>query len=173
MGQKKINNTRSLEKIDKNQRLTAPSKKLKSKLEFILDLVGRGMNRQQVIERIEEKFEISSRSASDMYGHAMKWLQVSSDEERNYLREKHQSMLMGIYRRCIESGDFKEAHNILNTINKMYGLNQAEKSNPTSLFEFKFNLAGNDPINNPTIDLNIDQISIVDSGNDDGGDDEE
>lgn len=119
------------------------SKKLKPRLEMVLDLVSRGVAKKDILDQLCERFEIAKGSAENIYQASFKWLQTTSQEERLFLKEKHEAMLMNLYRINLERGDFKEAHAVLQTLNKMFGIEKKEQERgPTqNTFEFKFNIA--------------------------------
>lgn len=119
------------------------SKKLKPKLEYTLDLVSQGISKKDIIKSLSDHFDITEGSAENIYQASFKWLQTTSKDERMYLKEKHEAMLMNLYRLNIERGNFKEAHLVLQTLNKMFGIDRKdpERAPSQNTFEFKFNIA--------------------------------
>lgn len=136
--------TRSLAKPNSNYLINGKlSAKIKPRFEMVLNEVSKGTPKREIIDKLCERFDIKSSHAENIYSASFKWLQSTSSEERKYLREKHESMLMNLYRINIENGDFKEAHAILQTLNKMFGIEKREQEvkQTQNTFEFRFNIA--------------------------------
>lgn len=118
------------------------SKAAEAKVKQIVEWLGQGLSRIKLLEKIQSEFKYTKNTAVNYLHASYNYLREMSDEEREFLRDKHKAMLENLWQQNVERGDLREAHNIITTINKMFGLNEPEKTEHTEMvFEFKFNTA--------------------------------
>ncbi len=133
------------------------SKKVEERVKKIIEWLGEGKSRIQILDKITAEYKLSKLSARNYFQCANRYLKEMSDEDREFMRDKHWAMMMKLYQENIDRGDLREAHNLLQTINKMFGINAPEKTEHTeNIFEFKFNTA--EPINPNKKDSNGDVV---------------
>jgi len=133
---------------------------------YILEQISKGKSRQDILELCVKNYELTINSAQNYYVSALKWLKNANKKDREFMREKHEVMLMELYNNALIIGNTAEAHKILITLNKMFGLNEPEKKESTQTFEFKFNTATTPIQLNIKADEDIDYQDVND--NEDG-----
>lgn len=155
------------------------SKKAEEKVKKIIEWMGSGISRIKLLDKIQEEFKLAKGSAVNYLHASYSYLKEMSDEEREFLRDKHKAMLENLWQQNVERGDLREAHNILITINKMYGVNEPEKTEHNStIFEFKFNTAPTPPpanaVNNITPNIEVQDVDYFEeSKSDNDGEDDD
>ena len=96
-------------------------------INLIYKLIVEGKTRVDIIEELKTKRNLTDRRINQLLTEANKKIKKTVDDERVLLKEKHHAMLWELYNLNRERGDFKECRTILETLNKMYGVNEDKK----------------------------------------------
>lgn len=139
------------------------TKKSEERIKKIIDWIGEGLSRFKIQENIMTEFKLSKLSARNYIQASYRYLKEMSDEDREFMREKHHAMLSKLYEENKERGDLREAHQLVITINKMFGVNEPEKNESKNIFEFKFNTAPTPIVITPSEEVqaqNVDYFAL-------------
>jgi len=126
------------------------------RFDYIYNSLSMGNSRQITISNFMKDHDCSMLVARNWYTSALKYLKTSNEDEKEFVREKYEMMLMNLFQQAVELGDRNEAHKLLQTLIKLNGVNDVEKKQITNTFEFKFNTAAP---NNQRIDIQAQDIN--------------
>lgn len=118
-----------------------------SKFDYILESMAGGLNKPAIIRALKTKYSIKTTTAENYYRSAMSYWKNQNNEEKEFLRERYELMLMALFQQAVNSGDKREAHHLLKTLISMNGVSEPEKKEMTTKFEFKFNTIQSAPKN--------------------------
>lgn len=145
--------------------LTDKNKKI---FDRTLELISQGITRYNIISLLRLEFKLRDRQATDYYTSAKRHYILQKEEDKEFLREKYELMLMNLFNLSVEEGDKKEAHQIMKTLIKL-NLSDVQKKEITTKFEFKFNTT-NSNLNPPQININYEDINFEEEEDDEDED---
>jgi hypothetical protein len=148
--------------------LTVKNKKI---FDRALELIGQGKTRYNIISLLRLEFKLRNSQATDYYSSAKRHYIMQKEEDKEFLREKYELMLMNLFNLSVEEGDKKEAHQIMKTLIKL-NLSDVQKKEITTKFEFKFNTT-NSNLNPPQININYEDVSFEEDDDDEKEDEDE
>ncbi len=90
----------------------------------IYKMIVEGKTKSEIQRTIISKYSYTERRANQLISATQNKIKEIVLEERLILKEKHHTQLMDLYEKNLELGDYKECRNILETLNKMYALNE-------------------------------------------------
>lgn len=109
----------------------------------VFKLIVEGKNRHEIKSYLITQLKYSDRRANQIIVHANERVKVMAIEEREQIKENHHAKLMYLYDQCIQKGDLREARTIIEVLNKMYGLNEAQKIDINQrIVKFDFDMSG-------------------------------
>lgn len=109
------------------------------KLDFIVDLVSKGKTKSEIVSVLKNKYNFKFTTCLNYYWSALRYWKNIQAEEKNFLRQKYELMLMNLFNAAVQEGDRKEAHNLMKTLMKLNSVSDKEKENIQTKFVFKFN----------------------------------
>lgn len=106
----------------------------------VYELIVQGKTKHQIKEYLREKYNYTDRRIDQVIAAAGKIIKDESVEDREQLREQHHTQLRSLYEKALANDDIKECRLILETLNKLYGLNeiQTQKVEIDKVVRFKF-----------------------------------
>lgn len=133
------------------------------KFDYILSSISCGNSRKDTINAFMNDNNCNYFTANNWYTSALKYLKELNSNERDYVKEKYEIMLMNLFQQALEFGDRNEAHKLLQTLIKLNGVNETEKREIKNSFEFKFNTPNtkqdNISLNINSQDINFEEIN--------------
>ncbi len=109
------------------------------KLDFIVNLISKGKTKSEVVSILKEKYKFKFTTCLNYYWSALRYWKNIQVEEKDFLRQKYELMLMNLFNSAVQEGDRKEAHNLMKTLMKLNSVSDKEKENIQTKFVFKFN----------------------------------
>lgn len=109
------------------------------KLDYIVDLISKGKTKSEVVSALKQKYNFKFTTCLNYYWSALRYWKNIQAEEKNFLRQKYELMLMNLFNAAVQEGDRKEAHNLMKTLMKLNSVSDKEKENIQTKFVFKFN----------------------------------
>ena len=109
------------------------------KLDYIVDLISKGKTKSEVVSVLKQKYNFKFTTCLNYYWSALRYWKNIQAEEKGFLRQKYELMLMNLFNAAVQEGDRKEAHNLMKTLMKLNSVSDKEKENIQTKFVFKFN----------------------------------
>lgn len=146
------------DKITLRQKETKRMMKIQHEIQLkeIYQMIVEGKTKQEIGEYLTDKYKYTQRRINQLLEISSKRLKEEVSYDKDQLRDKHHGMLIELYKKNLDKGDFKECRLILETIQKVYGLNQIEptKVEVEKVIRFKFdNTPPNRQIENQDIEF--------------------
>ena len=100
---------------------------LEQRIEVVMTLLSRFMNRQQILQYASKKtdWDVSSRTIDDYISKAKEKLREKEDPEQ--IRGKIYRNFEMLFKKNLENEDFRECRNVLESIAKLTGANEPEE----------------------------------------------
>lgn len=109
------------------------------KLDFIVDLISKGKTKSEIVSVLKNKYNFKFTTCLNYYWSALRYWKNIQAEEKGFLRQKYELMLMNLFNAAVQEGDRKEAHNLMKTLMKLNSVSDKDKENIQTKFVFKFN----------------------------------
>lgn len=135
------NKTKILEQREKSFKAMAIQNQLQ--LNEIYKMIIEGKARFEIEESLKNNYGFSLRRANQLITAASTMIKKEVDGERASLKDKHHLMLMDLYKRSLEECNFRECRMILETMNRLYGLNEVQTQKVEVQNVIKFNFDNN------------------------------
>lgn len=130
-----------LDRVEEQYENLTPSKK-QVYVNDVIKLMMEGKTTMAICQEYYNKYKFSERKTKYLIASANKAITEYTTEERLILKEKNQALLQDLYQKNMDRGDYKEARTILEVLNKMFGLNAADKLEISkSIIHFEFDLS--------------------------------
>jgi hypothetical protein len=97
-----------------------------------LDLRLRGYTRAKIVEITANNYKVCERTADTYIAKANLILNENNQDLKNEMIALQKARLEDLLQKAYDSGDYKEARAIIESINKLFGLDAASKVDVTS-----------------------------------------
>lgn len=98
------------------------SKKKREKIDFILNYISLGYNKQQIIKKVRSNYKCSVQTAYNNYNLAEEVLLQDDIQNIEKRIKKINYRLRKLYQYALLNNDYKECHNILKTEMELFGI---------------------------------------------------
>ncbi len=116
------NKQQIMDNRQKNQQEFAVTHHLK--INEIYKMIIDGKTKQDIVLYFQNQEGITERRVNQLIAGANRMMIDLVKEDRLQLKEKHHALLLELYKKNIEREDYKEARSVLESLNKMYALNE-------------------------------------------------
>jgi hypothetical protein len=107
----------------------------------VLDQLLCGKSRREIHDKLVSDYKFKTfKQVKRFIEKAYIDLKAMMQEDRVHIKDRHQGLLMELYKMNLNNGDLREARTCLEVLNKMFGLNEASKIELNgNLIQFKYN----------------------------------
>lgn len=116
---------------------------LRNQLIYITELIRKGWSNRTIVVHIAEKFGIKENTAAKHIREAIEWMATyNGGEYIKEVRAKQAERFESILEQAIADRKWKEANNILDNLNKLYGLYETKQKVEITSNEIQFKFGG-------------------------------